>query len=128
MMDRRSGFGTAGTYLAEGNAGETETVQDAKDKTASWAGCVCDKIVTLVISETHFSPKSVVDDFTYDKAGDAKDMAYYKADYPNDFAYDKAGKTWLTRSLDTDAKDMAYDKAGNAKEMAYERARHLPMT
>lgn len=40
-------------------------------------------------------------DFTYDKAGDAKDMAYYKADYPNDFAYDKAGKTWLTRSLDT---------------------------
>ena len=61
MMDRRSGFGTAGTYLAEGNAGETETVQDAKDKTASWAGCVCDKIVTLVISETHFSPKSVVD-------------------------------------------------------------------
>nr|VDC59218.1 unnamed protein product [Brassica rapa] len=33
--NRRSGFGTAGTYLAEGKAGETETVQDAKDKTAS---------------------------------------------------------------------------------------------
>ena len=63
-MDRRTGFGTAGTYLAEEKTpARRRLLKTLKTRPLhhSWAGWVCDKIITLVISETHFSPKSVVD-------------------------------------------------------------------
>ncbi|CAN6855557.1 unnamed protein product [Brassica oleracea var. botrytis] len=85
-MDRRTGFGTAGTYLAEEKTpARRRLLKTLKTRPLhhSWAGWVCDKIITL--------------DFAHDKAGNAKDMA----SDAKGMAYDKAGN----------AKEMAYEKA-----------------
>ncbi|KAL0643537.1 hypothetical protein Bca4012_041827 [Brassica carinata] len=122
-MDRRTGFGTAGTYLAEEKTpARRRLLKTLKTRPLhhSWAGWVCDKIITHGLGESEN-----VKDFPMIRWAIQRTLPYDKADYAKDFAHDKAGNA---KDMASDAKGMAYDKAGNAKEMAYEKARHLQMT
>ncbi|KAF2574626.1 hypothetical protein F2Q70_00001014 [Brassica cretica] len=141
-MDRRTGFGTAGTYLAEEKTpARRRLLKTLKTRPLhhSWAvgnvSCLdlvttlenkhdCTNVVVVIVYEFRGESENVKD-FPMIRWAIQRTLPYDKADYAKDFAHDKAGNA---KDMASDAKDMAYDKAGNAKEMAYEKARHLQMT